>query len=337
MSDYQATNAASSGISVPKKNLKALMRRSDKPGLIWLAQWAAFLLITGYGVYLSIGTVWHWPAMFLYGIFLTVPSYALSHECAHGSAFRTRGLNEALLWISSVLYYEEPNHRRFAHARHHTYTWIEGKDAQMPFATPMNFKGWLLEITGWALYVYETRLFIRNALGKFDAEVLDYTPASELGKLKWGARICLAIYAALIGMAAVGIMWPLWFIIIPRLLGAPVMLLFTLIQHVEMQENDVNICKSTRSFSSNWLGRFLYMNMNFHIEHHLYPMVPFHQLESLNAEIKDQIPQPDPGFIRTNLEVLQVVWRRSMGGSTQAASIRQAPHMINTPEVQEMS
>ncbi|MEO0720369.1 MAG: hypothetical protein AAFZ06_16045, partial [Pseudomonadota bacterium] len=59
----------------------------------------------------------------------------------------------------------------------------------------------------------------------------------------------------------------------------------------------------------------------------------------------DPVPAPDPspprrdlegrrtapadtGFFKTNWEVLQIVTRRSLGLSTKAPSIRQAPHMI---------
>ena len=321
----QATNAASSGIELDKKTLKGLMRRGDAPALLWIAGWLALLAATGVALYFSFGTWWVVPAMIVYGTVLTLPSYALSHECAHGTAFRTRWLNETFFWLSSLLYFEEPYHRRYAHARHHTYTWNKGLDAQMPFGTPLTFKGWVLEVTGIGLFLYEGKVFLRNALGRFGQDVLDFTPESELPKLKWGARTCLAVYIGGAGLSlAMGCTWPLYFILIPRLVGGPFMLLVTLIQHVEMEENQADIRRSTRSCRTNTLGRFLYMNMSYHIEHHLYPMVPFHALPGLNAQVKDQLPEPDPGFIRTNLEVLSVVIRRSLGRNTKAATIRQA-------------
>ena len=106
------------------------------------------------------------------------------------------------------------------------------------------------------------------------------------------------------------------------------MLMFTLIQHVELEENSPSILNSTRSFRTSWLGRFLYMNMNNHVEHHLYPQVPFHALPALAQAVKEQVPAPDPGFFRSNFEVFLVVVRRTMGLSTKARSIRQAPHMV---------
>ena len=328
MADFIATNAASSGIKLDKRTLKAIARRSDRPGLIYLAQWIAFLAATGTLVAVTLGSWWVWPAMLLHGAVLTVPAYAFSHETAHGTAFKTRWLNEAVFWVTSLLYLEEPLHRRYTHTNHHTYTWHVGKDSQMPFDTPMDLKGWLLEISGFALLRFHAKVLWQLAIGAPTDMMRMVTPEAELPKMIRNARIFVAIYAALAGLIVAGVTWPLWFLVLPRLLGAPVMLMFTLIQHVEMQENSPSILNSTRSFRTDWLGRFLYMNMNNHIEHHLYTQVPFHALPALNEALRDQLPEPDPGFWRSNLEVLQVVARRSFGRNTRAASIRQAPHMI---------
>jgi len=317
-----ATNAASSGVTLDRNTLKSLGKRSDHPGLVWLTQWAVMLAATGTLLWLSLGTWWALPATLAYGTVLTVPTYSLSHECAHGTAFRSRWLNEVCLWIASLIYYEEPYHRRWSHTRHHTYTWHEGLDSQMPFETPMTFMGWLGENSGLTLVWYETKVFAQNATGRFAPITRAFTPESELPRLKWSARACLAIYAALAVLVAAGVSWPLTFLLIPRLAGGPVMLLFTLIQHVEMRENTPSILESTRSFRTGWLGRFLYMNMNNHVEHHLYPQIPFHALPGLSQAIASQLPQPDPGFFRTNWEVLQIVTRRSLGLPTKAPTIR---------------
>ena len=267
-------------------------------------------------------------ASLLLGIILSVPSYALSHECAHGTAFRSRWLNETCLWIGSLLYFEEPYHRRYSHTRHHTYTWHVDKDSQMPFDTPMTLKGWLFEISGLALVIYEAKVFARNALGKFSTQTREFTPESALGRLKWGARACLMFYATLGILLTSGETWVWTYLLLPRLLGGPVMLLFTLLQHVELKENSPSILESTRSFTTSAVGRWLYMDMNNHIEHHLYPQVPFYALDKLRRTLKAQVPLPDKGFWRLNIEVLSVVVRRSLGRGTKALTLRQAPHMI---------
>ncbi|MDJ0821824.1 MAG: fatty acid desaturase [Paracoccaceae bacterium] len=328
MPDYVPTNAASSGVKLDKKTLKTIAARSDRPGLIYLAQWVCILAATSTLIWLTLGTVWMWPAMFLHGVFLAVPAYSFSHECAHGSAFRTRWINETVLWVTSFIYMEEPLHRRFTHTNHHTHTWHVGQDSQMPFDTPMGVGGWLAEISGFALLRFHMQVYWHLAIGRYTDIMRMVTPEAEFPKMTRNARIMLALYALIAIAPAFGIWWPVWFIVIPRVLGAPVMLLFTLVQHVELQENSPSILESTRSFRGNWLTNFLYMNMNNHVEHHLYPNVPFHALPRLAEAVKDQVPAPDPGFFRTNWEVFIVTLRRTFGLSTRAPSIRQAPHMI---------
>jgi len=328
MASHQPTNASSSGIKIDKKAMKAIARRSDVPGLLYLLQWAIMLAITGIGVHFAWGTWWIIPAMLAHGTVFCVPVYSLSHETAHGTAFKSRWLNETVFFVSAFFYGEEPYHRRYAHTSHHTHTMQVGLDGQMPFDIPLTLGGWLKDVSGVFYISYYVKLHGRLALGRFSENVLAYTPQQELTKLKRGARILILGYAGIAGLVVAGYMWPLMYIIIPRLVGWPVMLLFTMVQHAEMAENDPSILNSTRSFRTNWLGRFLYMNMNYHVEHHLYPQMPWYALPKLNALIHDQLPEPDPGFWKTNWEVFLVVLRRSQGKSTRAPSIRQAPHMI---------
>ena len=314
MSEVTATDAQSSGVVCDERQLKTLARRSDVPGLRHLGLWILMLVGSGLLLHLSLGGAAVIPALALFGTALTVPAYSLSHECSHGTAFRTRWLNESVLWLTSLIYMEGPTMRRYAHARHHSYTWMQGKDVQMPFRTPLTPKGWLLEISGIGQYLYDAEHMARNALGRFHPDVVDFTPPSELTKLKWEARAMLAIYAAgATATALSGALWPLVYLVVPRLVGGVAMQLFTIIQHAEMEENTPDLRRSTRSFATNRVGRFLYANMNHHIEHHLYPRVPFHALPKLSEALREQLPQPSRGLFATNLEVLRAVAQRTFG------------------------
>ena len=55
MPDYVPTNAASSNVTLAKKELKAIAARSDRPGLIYLGQWGVALALTGALIWASIG------------------------------------------------------------------------------------------------------------------------------------------------------------------------------------------------------------------------------------------------------------------------------------------
>lgn len=326
--DFTATNAASSGVVLDRKTLKSLCRRSDMLGLIYLAKWVLSLLASGYLIHLSMDSAWVWPAMFVYGTILSLPAYSMSHETAHGTAFKTRWLNETLLWMTSIIYGEEPLHRRYTHTNHHTYTWHVGKDSQMPYDTPVTLRTWLVEMSGLALTHFHIVTLYRLVAGRFTDVMKRVIPESEFLRIRRNAWIFIAIYTAIATSILMGATFLWWFLIIPWFLGRIPMVAFGLIQHVEMAENTPSILDSTRSFKTNGIASFLYMNMENHVEHHLYPQVPFYSLPTLHNAIKDQLPKPDPGFWRTSIEVLSVVIRRSLGRNTKARTIRQAPHMI---------
>ena len=334
---FSATNAASSGIQMDRKTIKALCKRSDRPGLVFLAKWITCLLASAYLVYLSFDGPWLWPAMFVYGTVISLPAYAMSHESAHGTAFRSRWLNELIFWITSLIYMEEPLHRRYTHTNHHTYTWHVGKDSQMPFDTPVTLRVWLFEMSGLSLTWFHLVTLLRLVSGRYSEIMKRVIPNDEFVRIRCNAFIFLGIYTAIAIAIAAGADWLWWYLVIPVFLGQVSTVAFGLIQHVEMAENASSILDSTRSFRTNRLVSFLYLNMENHVEHHLYPQVPFYSLPGLHEAIRDQLPKPDPGFWRTSLEALSVAIRRSLGRNTKAWSIRQAPHMITAGGFQKVA
>jgi fatty acid desaturase len=287
--------------------LKGLMKRSDAPGLQFLAIWAALLLLAGVGIHFSRDTLWLVPAVIVYGVVLGF-AYAPSHECAHGTAFRTRWLNEAVLWISSFVWGESPTHRRFAHSHHHTYTWHWKVDAQMGYTNPVKLRTWFGDVIGLLEFLPRARLMLRHASGRVLDRERVYLPDAKVPDMVREARILLAGYVALIAWAVIGQTWvPMLYFFIPRFAGAFAVYSFITTQHMAMRQDvdDHRLC--TRSMTNSWLSRVLYWNMNYHIEHHVYPSVPFHALPALNAAIRDQLPEPSPGLLAAHVEIVRTI------------------------------
>ena len=171
--------------------IRPLRQRRNGPGLVFLLQWGIGLTLTGMLVWLALGSGWIWPAMAIHGGLLTLPAYALSHETAHGTAYRTRWLNEAILWFSSILYMEEPLHRRYTHTNHHTYTWHQYLDSPMPFDLPMTFRIWVFEIAGLSLIRRSLRFppWGRHLPHRYQSQIRDSgEPAWNSYQLSCGAR-----------------------------------------------------------------------------------------------------------------------------------------------------
>ena len=70
--------------------------------------------------------------------------------------------------------------------------------------------------------------------------------------------------------------------------------LIGLTQHVGLAEDVLDHRLNSRTVYMNPMIRFIYWNMNYHVEHHMFPMVPYHALPRLHEVIKHDCPTPYP-------------------------------------------
>jgi fatty acid desaturase len=50
--------------------------------------------------------------------------------------------------------------------------------------------------------------------------------------------------------------------------------------------------------------------MNYHVEHHMFPMVPYYALPRLHELIKDQCPPPYPSLLAAYREIIPaLIWQ----------------------------
>jgi fatty acid desaturase len=300
---------------IDRKVLKALMSRDDATGLLWFSGWFAAVIGSGALAYLSLGTLWAIPAFGLYGALFCFAE-PIAHECTHGTPFRSRWLNETIHFVVGLVMIKEPTFHRWMHARHHTHTIMVGQDPEIQLPRPTSPWTVLGELTGLRPVVNFVIALVRNALGAFTAETEAWVPESEHRKLVVGARIYLAIYLA-VGLLAIAVQsWiVLLFFPLPRLYGCWLKTLLTFTQHAGLEEDVKDHRRSTRTVYMNPLFRFLYWNMNYHTEHHLYPTVPFHALPKLHDAIKDQLPRPYNGLAEAYREMAGTFIRQQRDSS----------------------
>jgi fatty acid desaturase len=183
---------------------------------------------------------------------------------------------------------------RWSHARHHTDTFIVGRDPEIAIMRPPvffkiigNFFGIFDAYAGWS------RMLL-NASGHLDPEEATYVLASDKPRIVRVARIWVVIYAATIALALwMGSILPLMVIGLPRLYGAWHHIMTGLLQHGGLADNVTDHRLNSRTVLMNPVSRFIYWNMNYHVEHHMFPMVPYHALPRLHELIKHDLPEPD--------------------------------------------
>ncbi|MEM6729713.1 MAG: fatty acid desaturase, partial [Pseudomonadota bacterium] len=162
------------------------------------------------------------------------------------------------------------------------------------------------------------KILARNAMGELGEEEKTYTPEGQRPAAIFWARIHMAIYAATVvtalGLLFTGFGWAslIPFLIIggPRVYGCWHMILTGLLQHGGLAEDVVDHRLNTRTLYINPVSRWLYWNMNYHVEHHMFPMVPYHALPALHEAIKHDLPAPNTSFCDAYREVWHAVMRQ---------------------------
>ena len=90
------------------------------------------------------------------------------------------------------------------------------------------------------------------------------------------------------------------------------MVFFAITQHAGLRENVLDHRLNTRTVHMNPVFRFLYSNMNYHVEHHIFPTVPYYALPALHQEVKGYLAPAAPNTwsaYRDILSTLRRQWR----------------------------
>lgn len=307
---------------VDRETMKTLMARSNgiaaRDTVIWL------VLLVGSGVlaYMSWGSWWAVPAFALYGVMYGSASDARWHECGHRTAFRSRRANDVIYHLAAFMDFREPISWRWSHARHHSDTIIVGRDPEIAFQRGAPLANTFLELFAVRTILAESKKLFLNAVGRTTAEQADFQPAEEMrGSILW-SRIYLVVFAGVIAWCvAVGSVLPAMFIGLPTIYGRWLMVVYGITQHAGLAEDVLDHRLNTRTVMMNRINRFMYLNMNYHLEHHIFPTVPYHALPKLHAAVADQLPTPHRGIWHAVREILPTLARQRKDQTVSLARV----------------
>ncbi len=287
------------------------MGRSDRRALIDLVLWLGGLTGSGALGVLSYGTWRAIPCFAVYGLLYGSGADARWHEYGHGTAFRTRWLNAFGYQLGSFMNMLEPTVWRWSHARHHTDTLVVGRDPEIDVMRPARLVRIIANFFGLVYVPMMLARVLYHATGRITSEEASFLPATELRKVFRTARVWLAIYAAMIA-ACIAFASPLPFLLVlgPRFYGAFLGQLFVLTQHSGLGEDFLDHRLNTRTVLMNPIFRFLYLNMNYHVEHHMFPLVPYHKLPALHAAVKHDLVPASPSLFAAYREIVPAVIRQ---------------------------
>ena len=297
---------------LPPALVRGFSARSDAAGALRLAIHLVLLIGAGVLVWASLGTWWLLPAMMVQGI-VQVALFAGLHECVHRTPFRNRLANDATAAaIGLVAVLPAGFFRRF-HFAHHRFTQDPERDPEAPTAKPESWGQYLRYVSAWNYWRDRIGELFRHAAGRVSA---DFVPAGERAAVAREARWHLAVYA-LVGLAvAFGRPEPFVFWLGPALLGQPFLRLYLLAEHTGCPLGP-DMLTNTRTTFTLWPLRLLMWNMPYHVEHHVYPAVPFHALPRLHRAMADRLVETAPGYMAFHRR-----YQAALGAGTGARFVR---------------
>ena len=305
-----------------REEIRAFTRSSTLAGVIaiastWLVVIAAFVALA----------VWSHPLVFaLVVIVLGGRQLALAvlmHEAAHGTLFHSRRLDVVADWLCARPVWGDVARYRKHHLQHHGHTGTDrDPDLGLALAEPMTRASLARKILRDVLGASGVRRVIGLAL--IDAEVLVYDVGggprrNRLRSLGYHARAFarniwrpalanVVLFGALVlaGHAWLYIAWVVAYLTTFSLF----IRIRALAEHACMARGDDPL-RNTRTTRAGLLARLTVapLYVNYHLEHHLVPTVPWFRLPALARVLAARGVIPEPSRAAGYLDVLRAVSR----------------------------
>ena len=296
---------------VPRATMRKLLERRDGPAVRDTILWFALILGSGAATWSLWGSWWAVVPYLFYAMLYGSTSDSRWHESSHGTAFKTDWMNNALYEIASFMVMRESTIWRWSHTRHHSDTIIVGRDPEIAVPRPPDIKALVMGFFSLKVYPKYFQHILIHSLGRMTPEERTFVQESEFPKVYFRARIYVLIYTGVIALCVTtGSILPLLFVGLPNLFGSWLMVIYGLTQHAGLAENVLDHRLNCRTVYMNPIHRYLYWNMNYHVEHHMFPLVPYHALPRLHEAVKDDCPTPYPSLLNAWREIIPAVLRQ---------------------------
>ena len=300
------------------QQLKEFSQRSDGMALAYFLAHYGLIGFLGGLIWLAYPGLWCIPVILFQAVVIGFLCSPL-HECAHGTAFRSRLLNESVLWITALVYIVPPYFFRYFHLGHHRYTQVPGKDPSLVLPEPSSFKQYLWYCAAFWFWWRNLSWIVRHVIGRVDPTSNTYVPKARLHLMVLEARIMLALYV-LLALVVIStdygwVLFVCW--LLPRLLGEPIQRILRVAEHVGCEESP-DLLKNTRTtLSYRWI-HLIAWQMPYHAEHHLYPNVPFFRLSAVHQAIAGQVIVESNGYVQGQRRIIR--WLRETPSEDQSHS-----------------
>lgn len=293
---------------IDRGKLRELTARSDVKGLLQSVGHLALIAATGTlsilfferGLWVPFAfTLW------FHGIVFTFVPGLVTHELSHATVFKTKWLNELFLRIYSLIGWVNFHHYKRSHTYHHMYTLHPEGDREVVLPSNPSLKALRLL----QLFTFDVQTMIAVIGGTFKLALTGQfggffkpewsnaifdtgDPRDKRQAVNWARLVVLFHLSTL----AVGIATGLWMLPVVVSLGTFIgsfwKYFIGMTMHSGLRDNVPDWRKCARTIKLDPFSRFIYWNMNFHAEHHMYAAIPCYNLKKLSKEIAWDMPKP---------------------------------------------
>lgn len=308
---------------IDQEVLAELLQRNDLHGWLQTILHLGLFFATGtlaYLAFLNVDTAnWYWSAplllsvLFLHGTIGPFMGLIAIHELQHRTVFKSRALNEFFEIVYAFISWSDYLWYHGSHAQHHQATCHEAYDGevQLPIKFSLKRRSFWINLLAWNPLVTwrKLKLVWGHANGRITGDWYNHVlPEADPGlrrKHRNWARTLLIGHSVL---ALSFILTGHWFLIVVFTFGTSYCswlgFLCGVPQHFGLNSDVPDFRLNTRTFTCSWLPAFYYWNMQYHLEHHMFPAVPFYNLPKLRKAIEQDLPPATHGLLVTWRELL---------------------------------
>ena len=295
---------------IDKNLLKELSSPNDYKGYFYALGHLGLWIGTGTLTYVFfIESIWFGFAISLFlhgtvGTFFTAPQ----HELNHGTVFKNKKINKFFLIIYSLLGWLDFKTYSLSHTYHHRYTLHNEGDFEEvhPKKPSLNIfyliqlfsinitggeksSGLLPTVKSFVKIAFNN---LKNPFNDWDFRLYAELPNEAKNAVIWGRTVL--IFHIIVILISFSIKQPILALIISghRFIANWLYYFVGTPMHCGLRTNVPDFRKSVRSITLDPISEFLYWNMNWHLEHHMYASVPCYNLKKLHKLISNECPKP---------------------------------------------
>lgn len=226
----------------------------------------------------------------------------IGHELIHNNVFTNNFTNKLFLKLFSFLTWSNYVYFEESHKRHHLFTLYTKLDQEVIIPVSISSKDWFYLFTfNFPSFFNTIKAIIENSVGKINGtwgnELFSKNDKKKERLFNVARIILIGHLLSIIFFLLNGHYEFIFIITLAPFIANWLNRIMGISQHIGMSANYNDFRLNSTTIRLNLFLSMLYSNMNYHIEHHLYPAVPFYNLPLLSKDIKEFLPQPIIGFL----------------------------------------